>query len=69
MHTRPSPLPATPAVSDSAGLWEATESILVAALPEFLGALAAALVIAAATWAWRSLRRRSSTPHEGSDGV
>ncbi|WP_329382640.1 hypothetical protein OG625_19855 [Streptomyces sp. NBC_01351] len=34
------------------------QHLLLAAVPEFLGALAAALVGAAAAWAWRRLSRR-----------
>jgi hypothetical protein len=37
------------------------EQILMAAVPEFVGALAAAIVIAAATWAWRRLHRQPPT--------
>lgn len=37
------------------------EQILMAAVPEFVGALAAALVVAAVTWAWRRVRRKPPT--------
>ncbi|MEU9110206.1 hypothetical protein AB0D04_00035 [Streptomyces sp. NPDC048483] len=40
------------------GLREAAEALLLAAVPEFLGALAAALVIAAAGRCLRRLRHR-----------
>jgi hypothetical protein len=45
-------------VPTSASLRGEAQNLLLAAAPEFLGALAAALVVAAATWACQCLRRR-----------
>nr|AHE38707.1 hypothetical protein pFRL2_32c [Streptomyces sp. FR1] len=62
MH--PTTLASSPAVPDRtldlSASQQAMEHILAAAVPEMVGALAAALVIAAATWVWRRLRRQPS---------
>ncbi|MFJ9893481.1 hypothetical protein ACIQPR_09115 [Streptomyces sp. NPDC091280] len=47
------------AASAHPGLGQAAVSVLASAVPEFLGALGAALVIAAATAVLRRLRRRT----------
>lgn len=38
------------------------EQLVLAAVPEFFGALAASVVIAATTWAWRRLRHQAPPP-------
>ncbi|MFB7214691.1 hypothetical protein [Streptomyces sp. NPDC056255] len=43
-------------------LREMVEQLVLAAVPEFLGALAAAVVIAAATWSWRHFRNQPPSP-------
>ncbi|WAU78302.1 hypothetical protein O1Q96_00175 (plasmid) [Streptomyces sp. Qhu-G9] len=60
--------PAAAEASASPGLGQAAESLLMAAMPEFLGALGAGLVIAIVTTAWRRLRHRTSTPDESRPG-
>ncbi|MFI1488070.1 hypothetical protein [Streptomyces sp. NPDC020747] len=56
--------PAAAEVSASTELGQAAESLLMAAMPEFLGALGAGLVIAIVTTAWRRLRQHTSPPDE-----
>lgn len=43
-------------------LREMVEQLVLAAVPEFLGALAAAVVIAAVTWSWRYFRNQPPSP-------
>lgn len=60
----PAHLPAALGTPAPTGLGHVVEALLIAATPEFLGALAAALVIAAATATGRYLHRHRSTTHE-----
>jgi hypothetical protein len=53
VNSCPSSFRTSPAGSAPAGPWEVAEHLLVAALPEFLGALAAAFVVAVAASVWR----------------
>ncbi|GAA3525092.1 hypothetical protein GCM10022295_03790 [Streptomyces osmaniensis] len=46
------------AAAASSALSKTTEGFLLAAVPEFLGSLAAALVVAVATWGLHRARRR-----------
>ncbi|MFG3517666.1 hypothetical protein [Streptomyces bobili] len=64
----PSHPPATSEAPAPAGLGEVAEILLVAALPEFLGALGAALVITVVAAVGRFLHRRASASQE-TDGT
>ncbi|MEU5811250.1 hypothetical protein [Streptomyces sp. NPDC047718] len=49
----------------AAALPHTFEGVLVAAVPEFVGGLGVALVVALAAWAWRHLTRDSEDDGQG----